>query len=229
MELSCDIMNSFLLVLLLGSLCFCVAENPTESAEWDTRLPDMTEKYSFRNCTQCDVQPGSTTCICFENSDACVICCSNVSCCICPDCFLCWYEQQQLILMTQIGISVLFACGIIGLIVVYCKICNRMRPRTRRARRRCIVLHEENDSTTPCSTVEGLRRERPPTYNEVIRSSPPVYASSDNNAPPLYTSPSNRASMQEAPPSYPGTPKPQDKSKDDPNKFPSSPPIAQHI
>ncbi|XP_077273884.1 uncharacterized protein LOC143903787 isoform X4 [Temnothorax americanus] len=139
------------------------------------------------------------------------------------------YTQGQLILMTQIGISILFGFGVVGLIVVYCKICNRTRQVARERRRLRVVLHEERDLVTQCSTIEGLLRDRPPSYNEVIRNASPVYTSSC--APPLYSSPYNRASMQEAPPSYPGTPKPQEKSRDS-DELPSSPPVppvAQHM
>ncbi|XP_077273855.1 uncharacterized protein LOC143903787 isoform X1 [Temnothorax americanus] len=234
-------MNSYSFLLLLGYLYFCIAVNPIENSDWVARFPEISERYaSLDNCTQCDVKQDSS-CTCFLYGDKCAICCSSVPCCVCADCAMCRYTQGQLILMTQIGISILFGFGVVGLIVVYCKICNRYRKtrtqqfssRTRqvaRERRRLrVVLHEERDLVTQCSTIEGLLRDRPPSYNEVIRNASPVYTSSC--APPLYSSPYNRASMQEAPPSYPGTPKPQEKSRDS-DELPSSPPVppvAQHM
>ncbi|XP_024877216.1 uncharacterized protein LOC112458042 isoform X1 [Temnothorax curvispinosus] len=222
----CDIMDSYSFLLLLGYLYFCIAINPIENSDWVARFPEISERYaSLDNCTQCDVKQDSS-CSCFRYGDKCAICCYSVSCCVCADCGMCRYTQQQLILMTQIGISILFGFGIVGLIVVYCKICNRTRQVARERRRLRVVLHEERDLVTQCSTIiEGLR-DRPPSYNEVIRNASPVYPSSC--APPLYSSPYNRASMQEAPPSYPGTPKPQEKSRDS-DELPSSLPVAQHM
>ncbi|XP_071569532.1 uncharacterized protein [Temnothorax nylanderi] len=227
----CDIMNSYLFLLLLGYLYFCIAVNPIENSDWVARFPEISERYaSLDNCTQCDVKQDSS-CICFDygdKSDKCVICCSSVyPCCVCPDCAVCRrvVMHRRVILMTQISISILFGFGIIGLIVVYCRICNRTRQVARERRRLRVVLHEERDLVTQCSTIEGLR-DRPPSYTEVVRNASPVYTSSC--APPLYSSPYNRASMQEAPPSYPGTPKPQEKSRDS-DELPSSPPVAQHM
>lgn len=218
-------MSSHLLLLLLGYLCFCIAIDPIETSDWFNRLPELSNTTSYDNCTHCNEKQESS-CVCLKYFHKCLVCCSSVSCCICEDCAPYWQEQQRLIIMTQIGISILFAFGIVGLIVVYCKICNRARQHTRT--RRCIVSHEERDLTTHCSTIEDLR-ERPPSYNEVIRSASQVYTASCNQAPPLYTSPYNRMSMQEAPPSYPGTPKLQEKLQDS-NEPPSSlPVVAQHI
>lgn len=219
-------MNSYSILLLLGYLCLCIAVNPIESSDWNARFTQLSDKYSsFDNCTQCDEQQ-ELSCSCLDFFEKCIVCCSGNSCCICPNCAPCWYEQRQLIIMTGIVISTLFAFGIIGLIIVYCKICNRARQHTRTHRRR-VILHEARDLTVHCTTIEGLR-ERPPSYNEVVRSTPSVHTSSYNNAPPLYTSPYNRASMQEAPPSYPGTPKPQEKLHDS-NEPPFSLPVAQHM
>ncbi|XP_028044527.2 uncharacterized protein LOC105837164 isoform X2 [Monomorium pharaonis] len=206
-----DIMN----LLLLGYLSFCVAINPAESSDWEEEF--TREILDLYNCTRCDEVEQDTSCLCFEYTDKCIVCCSGVPCCSCADCGLCWQKgnHRELIIMTQIIISVLFVFGIIGLFVVYFKICYRTRQHTRR-HRRCVVLHEERDLTTQCSIVEDLR-DRPPSYNEVVRS-----------APPLYTSSYNRTSMQEAPPSYPGTPKPQEKTQDS-NVLPSSPSVAQHM
>ncbi|KAL0110268.1 hypothetical protein PUN28_013726 [Cardiocondyla obscurior] len=221
-------MNSCSLLLLLGYLCLCIAINPIESSDWDVTFPEISESYNkdFDNCTQCDLNQ-DTGCRCYAYIDSCLVCCPDLSsCCICKTCEQCWNEQRQLVIMTQIIISVLFGFGIIGLIIVYCKVCNRARHHTRRRR---IVLHEEHacDLTTQCSTVESLR-DRPPSYNEIVRNAPPVYTSFRDNAPPLYTSPYNRTSMQESPPSYPGTPKLQDKLEDSNNSL-SSPTVAQHM
>ncbi|XP_011173711.1 uncharacterized protein LOC105205860 isoform X4 [Solenopsis invicta] len=196
-----DIMNLF----LLGYLCFCVAINLADSSDPETGFPEISENDSSDNCSRCDETEQDTSCVCFEDLDR--------------------QEQQRLMLVTQIVISVLFALGMVGLVIVYLKICHKTRQHP--TRRRHIVLHEAQDLTTQSSIIESLR-ERPPSYNEVIRNTPSVYTSSCNNAPPLYASPYNRASMQEAPPSYPGTPKPQEKIQDS-NEPPSSLPVAQHM
>lgn len=215
-------------LLILGYLSFCVATSLTENSEWNTRFPEIPDRYvDFDNCTRCDVKRESS-CFCHEYVDLykCVICCSNIPCCVCEECTTCWYEQRQLIIMTEIGISMLFGIGIVGLLIVYYKICNRTRQQHTRRRRRRIVLHEE--LTTYPSIIEDLR-ERPPSYNEVVRNAPSIHTSFSNNAPPLYTFSSyNGTFMQEAPPSYPGTPKPQEKIQDC-NEPPSSSAVAQHI
>ncbi|XP_011173706.1 uncharacterized protein LOC105205860 isoform X2 [Solenopsis invicta] len=216
-----DIMNLF----LLGYLCFCVAINLADSSDPETGFPEISENDSSDNCSRCDETEQDTSCVCFEDLDRCVIVCNSGLYCTCPNCNLCWQEQQRLMLVTQIVISVLFALGMVGLVIVYLKICHKTRQHP--TRRRHIVLHEAQDLTTQSSIIESLR-ERPPSYNEVIRNTPSVYTSSCNNAPPLYASPYNRASMQEAPPSYPGTPKPQEKIQDS-NEPPSSLPVAQHM
>ncbi|XP_018402677.1 PREDICTED: uncharacterized protein LOC108779712 [Cyphomyrmex costatus] len=134
------------------------------------------------------------------------------------------HEQQQLIIMTQIGIAMLFGLGIIGLIAFYCKLCTKPLQTSLRTRRRHV--HEEGDLTTYCSTIEG--QERPPSYNEAVRNASSTNTYSDN-APPLYGSPYNRTSMSEAPPSYPGTPKSQEKSLHQNSNEPPSSPIVQHM
>ncbi|XP_011254409.1 uncharacterized protein LOC105250148 isoform X2 [Camponotus floridanus] len=108
-----------------------------------------------------------------------------------------------------------------GISCCSCYDCTLCWTRQAITRTRCIVLREERD--THCSTIEGLR-DRPPPYNETLYS-----------APPLYTSPYNRASMQEAPPSYPGTPKLQERCQDTNDQLPSrhsmfvAASIAQHM
>jgi len=225
-------MNFHLLLLLLGYLCFCVAENPNDGSDWDARLPEISERYAVQsNCTDYDIKqdPSCISFIYYSIADRCIVCCSGIPCCSCDDCTICWNEQRTLIIITQIGISILFVFGLIGLIIVYCKICNRTRWQTRADRRRRRVLLHEHRDLTQCSIIEGLQ-DRPPSYNEILHNagSPPNYTSSlfpPNTAPPLYTSPYNGMSTQEAPPSYPGTPKPQEKS----DRPPSSSPVTQHM
>ncbi|KYN13678.1 PREDICTED: uncharacterized protein LOC108766452 isoform X2 [Trachymyrmex cornetzi] len=136
------------------------------------------------------------------------------------------HEQQQLMIMTQIGIAMLFGLGIFGLVAFYCKVCYKPIQTSTRTRRRRVV-REEGDLTTYCSTIEG--QERPPTYNEAVRNTSSTNTHSDS-APPLYTSPYNRMSMSEAPPSYPGTPKLQKKIlHQSSNELPSSSPVVQHM
>ncbi|XP_050462520.1 uncharacterized protein LOC126857290 [Cataglyphis hispanica] len=190
-------------MLLLGSLYFYIAYiYPAKSSDLGTSWERRDEYINLENCSTYNIKLES--CFYWKNYlDKCIICCSNISCCFCEDCTLCWEKQQRLITIMQIIISILFGLGLIGLIIIYCKICNRTRQRITRTR--CIVLQEERD--TQCSTIEALR-ERPPPYNEMAY-----------NAPPLYTSPYNRASMQEAPPSYPGTPKLQERSQDTNDQF----------
>ncbi|XP_029669290.1 uncharacterized protein LOC115239084 isoform X1 [Formica exsecta] len=198
-------------VLLLGYLYFYIAYIcPAKSSDLDTSW-----EISLENCSAYNIK--LKTCTCWKNYlDRCVICCSGISCCSCYDCTLCWEMQQRFTTITQMSIFMLFGFGLIGLILIYCKICHRSRQRTR-----SIALQEERD--TQCSTIEDLR-DRPPPYNEMAY-----------NAPPLYTSPYNRASMQEAPPSYPGTPKLQERSQDTNDQFSSrnstfvASSIAQHI
>ncbi|KAL6423836.1 hypothetical protein ACFW04_010345 [Cataglyphis niger] len=155
-------------LLLLGSLYFYIAYiYPAKSSDLNTSWERRDEYINLENCSTYNIKLKS--CICWKNYfDRCIICCSNISCCFCEDCTLCWTRQRI-------------------------------------TRTRCIVLQEERD--TQCSTIEALR-ERPPPYNEMTY-----------NAPPLYTSPYNRASMQEAPPSYPGTPKLQERSQDTNDQF----------
>ncbi|CAL1679734.1 unnamed protein product [Lasius platythorax] len=203
---------------LLGYLYFYIAINPVKSSDLDTSWKIGDKYIGLENCTQCNVKP--KTCIC-HSLDRCILCCSGVSCCTCYDCTPCQDDQRQLIIMTQVAISILFVFGLVSLIIIYCKICKRTRQNI--ARGRCVLLQGQEPNNTPCSTIEDLR-ERPPPYNEVVYS-----------APPLYTSPYNRASMQEAPPSYPGTPKPQERSQDTDNQFSSrhsvfvASSVAQHM
>ncbi|XP_070149223.1 uncharacterized protein [Polyergus mexicanus] len=205
-------------VLLLGYLYFYIAYIcPAKSLDLSTSWEIRDEYTSLENCTY---NIKLRTCICWKNYlDRCVICCSGTSCCSCYDCTLCWKMQQRFTTITQISIFMLFGFGLIGLILIYCKICYRSRQRITRTR--SIALQEERD--TQCSTIEDLR-DRPPPYNEMAY-----------NAPPLYTSPYNRASMQEAPPSYPGTPKLQERSQNTNDQFSSrhstfvASSIAQHM
>lgn len=188
---------------LLGYLYFYIATYPVKSLEYVTDLDTSWEiKNSYinlDNCTQCNVNLNK--CICLEDRlNKCIVCCLDVLCCSCYDCTPC-RQDRQFIIMTQIAITILFAFGFLGLIIISCKICNRTRRHV--ARGRCIVLQEQELNRTGCSVIENIR-ERPPSYNEV-----------PYGAPPLYTSPYNGASMQEAPPSYPGTPKPQERATDD--------------
>ncbi|XP_024877217.1 uncharacterized protein LOC112458042 isoform X2 [Temnothorax curvispinosus] len=149
----CDIMDSYSFLLLLGYLYFCIAINPIENSDWVARFPEISERYaSLDNCTQCDVKQDSS-CSCFRYGDKCAICCYSVSCCVCADCGMCRYTQQQLILMTQIGISILFGFGIVGLIVVYCKICNRYR-KTRTA----ILIEDEAGCTRTQKVARRVAR-----------------------------------------------------------------------
>ncbi|GAB1869214.1 hypothetical protein CAJAP_10293 [Camponotus japonicus] len=210
-----DVIKAFLLRYLYFYIAIFVC--PVKSLDLDTSC-EIGERYiGLENCTQCNVK--LKTCACWENLDRCIIYCPGTSCCSCYDCTLCWEDQRRLIIMMRIGIFILFGFGLIGLIIIYCKICNRTRQAITRTR--CIVLREERD--THCSTIEGLR-ERPPPYNETLYS-----------APPLYTSPYNRASMQEAPPSYPGTPKLQERCQDANDQLPPrhsmfvAASIAQHM
>ncbi|XP_072742861.1 uncharacterized protein [Anoplolepis gracilipes] len=194
-----DVMQTF----LLGYLYYYIAIYiyPVKSVDFDASWDIENEYNSLQNCTQCNVK--LSQCICWENNylDKCIICCPRTPCCSCQNCTPCWEDRQRLIIMTQITITILFGFGVVGLIIIYCKMCNK---RQRTARPRCIVLQEERD--THCSTIEDLR-ERPPPYNEM------PYC-----APPLYSSPYNRASMQEAPPSYPGTPKLQERPQNTSNQ-----------
>ncbi|XP_018311321.1 uncharacterized protein [Mycetomoellerius zeteki] len=211
-------------LFLFGYLCFCVTISLTKSSEMDI-YPEISERYIYtlNNCTQCDVQQQSS-CICFEYVDKCVICCSNVPCCVCANCTTCWHEQLQLIIMTQIGIAMLFGLSIIGMVAFYCKMRNKAIQTSTPTRRRRV---EEGDPTIYCSTIEG--QERPPSYNEAVRNTSSTNAYSDS-APPLYTSPYNRMSMSEAPPSYPGTPKLQEKIfHQNSNEPSSSSPVVQYM
>ncbi|KYM81779.1 hypothetical protein ALC53_07772 [Atta colombica] len=120
----------------------------------------------------------------------------------------------------------LFGLGIFGLVAFYCKMCYKPIQASTRMHRRHVV-HEEGDLRTYCSTIEG--QERPPSYNEAVHNASSTNTYSDN-APPLYTSPYNRMSMSEAPPSYPGTPKLQEKIlHQNSNEPPSLSPIVQHM
>ncbi|XP_029155249.1 LOW QUALITY PROTEIN: uncharacterized protein LOC114928310 [Nylanderia fulva] len=188
-----DVMKSF----LLGYLYFYIVIYPVKSSDLVTSWEISNSYISFDNCTQCNVKPHVCNCLEDRLANKCLVCCSDVSCCFCYDCTC--RQNRQLIIMTQIAISILFTFGFLGLIIIYCKICSRTRRQVTRGR--CIVLQEQELDRTNCSVIEDLR-ERPPPYNEVPYS-----------APPLYTSPYNRTSMQEAPPSYPGTPKPQERSE----------------
>ncbi|XP_018351856.1 PREDICTED: uncharacterized protein LOC108754204 [Trachymyrmex septentrionalis] len=210
-------------LFLFGYLCFCITISLTKSSDMDTHS-DISERYIYNinNCTQCDDQQHSS-CICFEYVDNCVICCSNVPCCVCANCATCW--QQQLTIMTQIGIAMLFGLGIFGLIAFYCKMCYKPIQTSTRMRRRHVV-REEGDLTY-CSTIEG--QERPPSYNEAVHNTSSTNMYSDS-APPLYASPYNRMFMSEAPPSYPGTPKLQEKIlHQNSNEPPSSSSVVQHM
>ncbi|KYQ49927.1 Huntingtin-interacting protein K [Trachymyrmex zeteki] len=134
------------------------------------------------------------------------------------------HEQLQLIIMTQIGIAMLFGLSIIGMVAFYCKMRNKAIQTSTPTRRRRV---EEGDPTIYCSTIEG--QERPPSYNEAVRNTSSTNAYSDS-APPLYTSPYNRMSMSEAPPSYPGTPKLQEKIfHQNSNEPSSSSPVVQYM
>lgn len=211
-------------LFLFGYLCFCVTISLTKSSDMDTHS-EISERYIYNinNCTQCEVQQQSS-CICFEYVDNCVICCSNVPCCVCANCATCWHGQQQLVIMTQIGIALVFGLSIFGLIVFYYKMCYKPIQTSTRTRRRHV---QEGDLTTYCSTIEG--QARPPSYNEAVRNTSSTNMYSDS-APPLYASPYNRTSMSEAPPSYPGTPKLQEKIlHQNSNEPPSSSPVVQHM
>ncbi|XP_029669291.1 uncharacterized protein LOC115239084 isoform X2 [Formica exsecta] len=184
-------------VLLLGYLYFYIAYIcPAKSSDLDTSW-----EISLENCSAYNIK--LKTCTCWKNY-------------LGSENFYFREMQQRFTTITQMSIFMLFGFGLIGLILIYCKICHRSRQRTR-----SIALQEERD--TQCSTIEDLR-DRPPPYNEMAY-----------NAPPLYTSPYNRASMQEAPPSYPGTPKLQERSQDTNDQFSSrnstfvASSIAQHI
>ncbi|KAH0948971.1 hypothetical protein HN011_003492 [Eciton burchellii] len=180
------------------------------------------EFYDLHNhCTQCDV--GSESRHCSYKTKDCLICYginaseSDTQCCYCYDCSLCWPERQwQVLKMTQVSISILFGFGILGLIIIYCKICKRTR---RASRERHAMLQQEQEASMNCSTIEGIR-DRPPPYSEVCNA-PPVFMASRNGAPSLFGMLYNRAYMQEAPPSYPETPK-QERTRVS-NEPPSSP------
>ncbi|XP_014481630.1 PREDICTED: uncharacterized protein LOC106748011 [Dinoponera quadriceps] len=177
---------------------------------------NSTEETWPKNCTQCNVKP-NTSCLCLENTGPkgeCIIYCpKNEECCLCDNCSLCWSAEWQLMTMTHISVSILFGLGITGLILMYCKLCNRTR---RLARTRCLRVQQELNGTSYCNTIEDSR-ERPPLYSEVC------------GAPPLYTSPYNMASMQDVPPRYPDTPKSQERCRCFRDTTPSVPPVAQHM
>ncbi|XP_020292086.1 uncharacterized protein LOC109858842 [Pseudomyrmex gracilis] len=210
LQYRCDIMSP----LFLGYLYFYITVNSMESlgnviptSNWEN-FTESTEYFVKLNCTQCNVIAEQLCNCSLENYGRYSICCSDSQCCYCENCVL-YQRRQDLLVIIEISVSVLCAFGILGLLVIYCKLCKRTRQNICR-RPRCIVFRDEYNTITHCSTIEGLR-ERPPPYSEVAHSTS-VHTSS-NNAPPLYTSPYNRTSMQEAPPSYPGTPKPQERTQ----------------
>ncbi|RLU26297.1 hypothetical protein DMN91_000091 [Ooceraea biroi] len=221
-----DIMSLF----LLGCLYFHIVTTPAncEQPGSDSNIAEITEEYyDAYNCTLSNARAESCRCS-REAGDCCLMCCLNAAesesrCCYCYDCSLCRHEQHlQLLTMTRVSVSILFGFGIFGLIIVYCKICRRSREL---ARERCAIMQQEQQMSMYCSTIDGLR-ERPPPYGEVC-GAPPVFMASHNSTPSLYAVLYNRACMQEAPPSYPETPK--QERTDRFNESRSSPPTTQYI
>ncbi|XP_076300966.1 uncharacterized protein LOC143219061 isoform X2 [Lasioglossum baleicum] len=106
-------------------------------------------------------------------------------------------KDINVITATQIIVLLLFAFGIFFALLIYCKTCNR----SNRARYSDQSRYGNNDDDQQTDTDSlyshaiNESRQRPPSYSEAC------------NAPPLYGSPFNRASMLEAPPVYPDTPK----------------------
>ncbi|XP_012235224.1 uncharacterized protein [Linepithema humile] len=204
-----------MILFLLGYLYFCVAINPAESLDLEPSFE--TERYSqsdMENCTHCLIR-SHLDCSCQTYNDECLICCPGFSCCFCSDCTSCWHNQQKTISLYQINIYILCGYGIIGLIVIYYKICKKIKEGIVRTSMRRTLLQRDSGTSTNRSTSETVQ-ERPPSYNEVC------------SAPSLYTSPYNMTSMEEAPPQYPGTPKLQERSRDS-NESPATFSITQHI
>ncbi|XP_076382803.1 uncharacterized protein LOC117219673 isoform X3 [Megalopta genalis] len=110
-------------------------------------------------------------------------------------------KDINVITATQIIVLLLFACGIIFALLMYCKTCSRSAQTRYMEQSRCSNGNNQTDSDSLyCCTINDSR-ERPPSYTESC------------NAPPLYGSPYNRASMLEPPPVYPDTPKLSDRGQ----------------
>lgn len=106
-------------------------------------------------------------------------------------------KDISVITATQIIVLLLFAFGILFALLIYCKTCNRSSQSrySDQSRYGDNDDDQQTDADSLYSHAINESRQRPPSYSEAC------------NAPPLYGSPFNRASMLEAPPVYPDTPK----------------------
>lgn len=204
-----DVMTLF----LLGYLYFCFAISPAKSLDIDTSA-EITKGYAgMENCTQCLVK-SHLDCTCLlDYTNECFICCLGFSCCPCSDCTSCWHDEQKTTLY-EINMYILCGFGIIGLIILYYKICKKIKEQLALTSMRRRLLMERNSGSSTNQNTSEVVQQGPPSYNEVC------------DAPPLYTSPYNMTSMEEAPPQYPGTPK-QERSRD--SNLPAAFSVTQHM
>ncbi|XP_078052883.1 uncharacterized protein LOC144478655 isoform X2 [Augochlora pura] len=90
-------------------------------------------------------------------------------------------STKDVITGTQIIVLLLFACGILFALLMYCKTCNRSaQERYMEQRRLSDGNNQQTDSDSLYCCATNDSRERPPSYSDAC------------NAPPLYGAPFNR-------------------------------------
>lgn len=183
----------------------------TETGTWDQHEKNAGNVFSYAPGTpNCTIKPFDPACVCSGcNENGCYIKCYRSSY-FCVGYTKCWSKDWSLITATQISVFILFVLGIVSVIIMYLRVCNRIIQRA--YSNRAIPQSERNDQGNPnmsqISIIEN--RDRPPSYSEAC------------SAPPLYSSPYNRVSMLEPPPVYPETPKLSERNS------PSNNPTVEH-